>query len=69
MVRSRISCFKRSLVFVCVVPLLFLGMCQTFVFGGLAKVEDRPDYFLFSNRWGGRGFEERRRMAKPTLHG
>ena len=39
MVRSRISCFKRRLVFVWVVPLLFLGMYQTFVFGGLAKVE------------------------------
>ena len=39
MVRSRISCFKRHLVFVCVVPLLFLGMCQTYVLGGLAKVE------------------------------
>ena len=39
MVRSRISCFKRRLVFVCVVPLLFLGMCQTYVFGGLAPVE------------------------------
>ena len=33
MVRSRISCFKRRLVFVCVVPLLLLGMYQPFVFG------------------------------------
>ena len=39
MVRSRISGFKRRLVFVCVVPLLLLGICQTYVFGGLAKVE------------------------------
>ena len=39
MVRSGISCFKRRLVFVCVIPLLFLGMCQTYVLGGLAKVE------------------------------
>ena len=39
MVRSRISCFKRRLVFVCVVPLLLLGMYQTFVFGGKAPVE------------------------------
>ena len=39
MVRSGISCFKRCLVFVCVVPLLLVGMYQTYVFGGLAKVE------------------------------
>src|SRR3990172_7705182 len=39
MVRSGISCFKRRLVFVCVVPLLLLGICQTYVLGGLAKVE------------------------------
>ena len=39
MVRSGISCFKRRLGFVLVVPLLLLGICQTYVFGGLAKVE------------------------------
>ncbi len=39
MVRSRISCFKRRLVFVWVVPLLLLGMYQTYVFGGSAPVE------------------------------
>jgi len=39
MARSRISCFKRRLVFVCVVPLLLVGMYQTFVFGGKALVE------------------------------
>ena len=39
MVRSRISCIKRRLVFVWVVPLLLVGMCQTYVFGGKAPVE------------------------------
>lgn len=33
MARGRISCFRRRLVFVWVVPMLLLGMCQTFVFG------------------------------------
>ena len=47
-----------------------MGTYQTFAFGGIGHSrEDWPDYFLFSNRWGGRGFAERRRMAKPTLHG
>ncbi len=39
MARSRISGFKRRLVFVWVVPLLLLGMYQTYVFGGSAPVE------------------------------
>ena len=39
MVRSRISCFKRRLVFVWIVPLLLLGMYQTFAFGAKALVE------------------------------
>src|SRR3989304_8328516 len=39
MVRSGISCFKRRLGFVCVVPLLLLGTYQTFAFGAKAKVE------------------------------
>ena len=39
-------------------------MYQTFAFG--AKAREDCNYFLFSNRWGGRGFEERRRMAKPA---
>ena len=48
MVRSGISCFKRHLVFVCVVPLLLLGTYQTFVFGGLAKVEKTGQIKSFS---------------------
>ena len=36
---SRISCFKRHLVFVWVVPLLLLGTYQTFVFGAKALIE------------------------------
>src|SRR3989304_9745665 len=39
MVRSGISCFKRRLGFVCVVPLLLLGTYQTFAFGAKALVE------------------------------
>ena len=39
MVRSGVSCFKRRLVFVCVVPLLLVGTYQTFVFGAKALVE------------------------------
>ena len=39
MVRSRICCFKKRLGFVLIVPLLLLGMCQTYVLGGTAFVE------------------------------
>ncbi len=39
MVRSRISRFKGRLVFMWVVPLLLVGTCQTYVFGGKAPVE------------------------------
>ena len=39
MARSGISCFKRRLGFVCVVPLLLLGTYQTFAFGAKALVE------------------------------
>ena len=39
MVRSRISCFKKRLGFVLIAPLLFMGACQTYVFGGKALVE------------------------------
>ena len=39
MVRSRVSCFKRRLGFVLIAPLFFLGMYQTYVFGGKAPVE------------------------------
>ena len=52
MVRSGISCFKRRLVFVCVVPLLFLGICQTYVLGGLAKVEKTGQITSYSNTGG-----------------
>lgn len=48
MVRSRISCFKRRLAFVSVVPLLLLGMCQTYVFGGLAPVEKTGQVISYS---------------------
>src|SRR3989304_8710685 len=52
MVRSRVSGFKRRLVFVCVVPLLFLGICQTYVLGGLAKVEKTGQITSYSNTGG-----------------
>ncbi|MEK7852550.1 MAG: hypothetical protein AAB243_02015, partial [Planctomycetota bacterium] len=39
MERSRISCFKKRLGFVLIAPLLFMGACQTYVFGGKALVE------------------------------
>ena len=52
MVRSGISGFKRHLVFVCVVPLLLLGMCQTYVLGGLAKVEKTGQITSYSNTGG-----------------
>ncbi len=52
MERSRISCFKRRLGFVLIVPLLFLGMCQAFVFGGLAKVEKTGQITSYSNTGG-----------------
>lgn len=39
MVRSRIRCFKKRLGFVLIAPLFLLGMYQTYVFGGIAKVE------------------------------
>src|SRR4030067_1969090 len=52
MVRSRISCFKKRLVFVLIVPLFFLGMCQTYVFGGLAKVEKTGQITSYSNTSG-----------------
>ena len=48
MVRSRVSGFKKRLGFVLIVPLLFLGMCQTYVFGGLAKVEKTGQIISYS---------------------
>ena len=56
MVRSRLSCFKRHLAFVWVVPLLLVGMCQTFVFGDVipgaykityAQLDKVPDTWVF----------------------
>ena len=56
MVRSRLSCFKRRLAFVWVVPMLLLGMCQTFVFGDVIpgaykitydQLDKVPDTWLF----------------------
>lgn len=52
MVRSGVSGFKRRLVFVCVVPLLFLGMYQTYAFGGLAKVEKTGQITSYSSTGG-----------------
>ena len=52
MVRSGISCIKRRLVFLCVVPLLLLGMCQTYVFGGKALVEKTGQITSYSNTGG-----------------
>ena len=56
MVRSRISCFKRRLVFVWVVPMLLLGMYQAIVFGDvipgtykatLDQLENVSDKWIF----------------------
>ncbi len=52
MVRSRISCFKKRLGLVLIAPLLFLGMCQTYVFGGLAKVEKTGQIISYSGTGG-----------------
>ena len=65
MVRSRISCFKRRLVFVWVVPLLFLGMCQTFVFGGKALVEKTGQITSYSNT-GGEDGDLKKGVAWPS---
>ena len=53
--RSRISCIKRRLVFVWVVPLLLLGMYQTYVFGGSALVEKTGDVTSYSETGGDDG--------------
>ena len=52
MVRSRIRCFKKRLGFVLIVPLLLLGMYQTYVFGGIAKVEKTGQITSYSNTGG-----------------
>jgi len=65
MVRSRISCFKRHLVFVCVVPLLFLGICQTYVLGGLAKVEKTGQITSYSAT-GGEDGDLKKGVAWPN---
>ncbi len=66
MVRSRISGFKKRLGLVLIAPLLFLGVCQTFVFGGLAKVEKTGQITSYSNTGGEDGDLKK---GKPTLHG
>ena len=64
MVRSRIiSCFKRRLVFVWVIPLLFLGMCQTYVFGAEALVEKTGQITSYSDTAGKTG------IWRKALHG
>ena len=65
MVRSGISCFKRRLVFVCVIPLLFLGMCQTYVLGGLAKVEKTGQITSYSAT-GGEDGDLKKGVAWPN---
>src|SRR3990172_11829724 len=65
MVRSRISCFKRHLVFVCVVTLLFLGICQTYVLGGLAKVEKTGQITSYSAT-GGEDGDLKKGVAWPN---
>ncbi len=69
MVRSRIiSCFKKRLGFVLIVPLLLLGMYQTYVFGGLAKVEKTGQTTSYSAT-GGEDGDLKKGVAwpKPTL--
>ena len=67
MVRSRISCFKRRLVFVCVVPLLFYwGMSQTYVFlESLAKVEKTGQITSYSAT-GGEDGDLKKGVAWPN---
>ena len=65
MVRSRISCFKRRLVFVLIAPLLFLGMCQTLVFGGKALVEKTGQITSYSNT-GGEDGDLKKGVAWPS---
>ena len=65
MVRSRISCFKRRLVFVCVVPLLLLGMYQTFAFGAKALVEKTGQITSYSAT-GGEDGDLKKGVAWPN---
>jgi len=65
MVRSGISCFKRRLGFVLVVPLLLLGICQTYVFGGLAKVEKTGQITSYSAT-GGEDGDLKKGVAWPN---
>ena len=52
MMRSRISCLKKRLGFVLIAPLFFLGMCQTYVFGGKALVEKTGQILSYSTTGG-----------------
>ena len=65
MVRSRISCFKKRLGFVLIAPLLFLGMCQTLVFGGKALVEKTGQITSYSNT-GGEDGDLKKGVAWPS---
>ena len=65
MVRSRVSCFKRRLGFVLIAPLLFLGMCQTYVFGGKALVEKTGQVTSYSNT-GGEDGDLQKGVAWPS---
>ena len=62
---SRISCFKRRLVFMWVVPLLLLGTYQTFVFGGKAPVEKTGQITSYSAT-GGEDGDLRKGVAWPN---
>ncbi len=52
MERNSISCFKKRLVFMWIVPLLLVGMYQTYVFGGKAPVEKTGQITSYSETGG-----------------
>ena len=66
MVRSRISGFKRRFGFVLIAPLLFLGMCQTYVFGGKALVEKSGQIISYSSGTGGEDGDLQKGVAWPS---
>ena len=66
MVRSRIvSGIKRRLGFVLIAPLLVLGMYQTYVIGGVAKVEKTGQITSYSTT-GGEDGDLKKGVAWPS---
>ena len=65
MVRSGISSFKKRLGFVLIAPLLFLGMYQTYVFGGKALIEKTGQIISYSTT-GGEDGDLKKGVAWPS---